>query len=187
MDLDNKEKEITASIKKGDETAFKELYLSFYKAVVFFINNYVQNSESAEDLAQETFFYLWENSDKLEPSKGCRSYILSIARSKALNHLRNTKYNQQYIICESSTQQENNSNPNYIDHALDPFLNKDLLTMVNTEITKLPEKQREVLILSRKKNYTNKEIAQILQISIKTVEYRLMTALRKIKKNIEAI
>lgn len=184
MNLNDLEKDLTVLIKKGDEKAFKELYLSFYKAVTYFINDCVQDSESAQDLTQETFFYLWENRTRLDPSKGCRSYILAIARSKALNYLRDTKYDQQYIY-SINQQQEQDLHLNNKDITIDTILNKDLLNRINIEIHKLPQKQKEVMILSRKKYLLNKEIAQILQISVKTVEYRLVTALRQIRQNIE--
>lgn len=187
MNLNDSEKDITILLKQGDENAFKEFYLSFYKAVLYFIRTYVQNANSAEDIAQETFFYLWENREKLDPMKGCRSYVLAIARSKALNHLRGTRYDRTYMDVAGGIQKEQDLNPLLFDSMLDSILNKDLLNRINIEITNLPDKQKEVMILSRKKYYSNKEIAQILQINLKTVEYRIMVALRKIKKNLEKI
>lgn len=176
MGLSGTDKNLALLIKDGDEEAFKELYLSFYKAVLFFITQYVPNSGAAEDLAQESFFYLWENRDRLEPSRGCRSYLLSIARSKALNYLRETRYNRKWI---DSVEMQYRS-----EELLEKICNKDLLIRINDVIEKLPDKQREVLILSRKKYFSNKEIAQKLQVSIKTVEYRIMTALRQVRQNL---
>lgn len=176
MGLNGTDKNLALLIKDGDEEAFKELYLSFYKAVLFFITQYVPNSCAAEDLAQESFFYLWENRARLEPGRGCRSYLLSIARSKALNYLRETRYNRKWI---DSVEIRYPS-----EELLEKICNKDLLIRINDVIEKLPDKQREVLILSRKRYFSNKEIAQKLQVSIKTVEYRIMKALRQVRQNL---
>ncbi len=70
-------------------------------------------------------------------------------------------------------------------HLFNRIENNNLLSIVYSEIDKLPQKQKDVVILSKMKHYTNKEIAQELGISVKTVEYRLMCALRKIRKIIE--
>ncbi|MEG1499434.1 MAG: RNA polymerase sigma-70 factor [Bacteroidales bacterium] len=184
--MNNKEKNLTALLKVGNEAAFKEFYLCFYKAVLYYVSHYIQNSESAKDIAQESFFYLWENRDKLDPSKGCKSYMLSIARSKALNYIRDTKYSISYVG-DDKVQMEFELHADLKDYTFNAIINKDLLKVINDEIAKLPQKQRDVIILSRKKYCSHKEIAQILQISVKAVEYRLMSALSKIKKNIENI
>lgn len=176
MGQNGTDKNLALLIKDGNEEAFKELYLSFYRAVLFFISQYVPDSGAAEDLAQESFFYLWENRCKLDPSKGCRSYLLSIARSKALNYLRKTRYDRR---CIDSVEMQYKS-----EELLERICNKDLLIRINAVIDRLPAKQREVFILSRKKYFSNKEIAQKLQVSIKTVEYRIMTALRQVRQNL---
>ncbi len=177
MELNDADKSLAFLLKSGDERAFKELYLSFYKAVLFFVNQYVKDLNIAEDLAQETFFYLWKNRSRLDPSKGCRSYLLSVARSKSLNYLRNIKYDKKYA---SVINRQNKQ-----DEVWNDIFNRDLLYKINNEINRLPDKQKEVMILSRKKYFSNKEIAQKLQVSIKTVEYRIMTALKQIRKNID--
>lgn len=179
MYLNNETNKSFASLlREGNEGAFKEFYLSFYKAVLYFIRQYVRNEEDCQDLVQETFFYFWKNRKKIDPTKDYRSYLLSIARSRALNYLREERYGRKHIESLSVRDYEIDTS----DTALDQILHKDLLGKINVEIGLLPEKQREVMILSRKKYFTNKEIAQKLRIDIKTVEYRLMIALKQIRK-----
>lgn len=165
-------------IKNSDKVAFKEIYLSFYNAVTYFISQYINNYEVSKDLAQEAFFLLWKNRERINHELGYKSYLLSIAKNLTLNFLRNQKNVSKF----NETLKTKSYNDDYLFNKIE---NTDILRRVFKEIENLPKKQKEVIILSRNNNLTNKQISIKLGISIKTVEYRLMVALRNIRENIK--
>ena len=184
--IDNQEYILAQKLIESDKGAFKEIYISFYNAVYYFISRYIDQQDVVKDLTQEAFFLLWQHRERLNPALGYKSYILSIAKNRVLNYLRSCSYHQKYkdATAKKSLQQQKE---NIIeDNIFNKIENHNLLNIVYEEINKLPQKQKDVVIMSKMKYHTNKEIAQELGISIKTVEYRLMCALRKIRKIIES-
>lgn len=182
---ENQEYILVQRLKEGEEAAFKEIYLSFYNAVYYFISKYLEDTDVIRDLTQEAFFLLWKNRDRLNQSIGYKSYLLSIAKNLMLNRIRSDKYGQKYKETLIKKAQETLLKNELEGHLFNRIENNNLLSIVYSEIDKLPQKQKDVVILSKMRHYTNKEIAQELGISVKTVEYRLMCALRKIRKIIE--
>ncbi len=182
---DSQEHNLTHKLKASDKAAFKEIYLSFYNAVYYFISRYIDNKETVQDLAQESFYLLWKHRERLNHELGYKSYLLSIAKNRILNYIRSDKYRQKYnetTIKKSIEQDKANITE---ENLFNRIQNHNLLNIVYEEIEKLPQKQKDVIILSKMKYLTNKEIAEKLGISVKTVEYRMMCALRQIRKIID--
>lgn len=174
---------ITKQVKESNKEAFKEMYLSFYRAVHYFISQYIEDPDTVKDLSQEAFYLLWKNRERLNETLGYKSYLLSIAKNLILNYNRSGKYNRNYV--NSVIDKHNRTKNHNEDLLFNRIENNNLLKIVYSEIDKLPQKQKDVVILSKMGHLTNKEIAAKLGISIKTVEYRIACALRKIRKIIE--
>jgi len=176
------ESQLLDKIKKGDEGAFKEVYYSFCKAVSYFISHYISDNDVVKDLTQDTFIALWNNRDKMDSSMGYKSYLLTVARNKSLNYIRSQQYARGY---SNSIEQRSRDivNQSLNDNSLDRLLQKDVLSQINNYINnKLPDKYKEVFLLSRKKYFSNEKIAEELNISVKAVEYRIMVTLRLLRK-----
>ena len=184
--LDQKEHILTQRIKNGEEEAFNEMYLSFYNAVVYFISKYIDSPDTVKDLSQEAFFLLWKHRGRLNESIGFKSYLLSIAKNLVHNHIRSNNYNRKYIEAVIKTSAESNASNELELSTMHAIEQRNLLHLINEEINKLPEKQREVFLMSRMQFKSNKEIAEALNISVKTVEYRIMKALREIRKILDS-
>ena len=180
--LDQKEHILTQRVKQGDSEAFKEMYLSFYNAVVYFISKYIDNPDTVKDLSQEAFYLLWKNRSRLDEAIGFKSYLLSIAKNLIHNHIRSNNYNRKYIETAIKVASENASSNELEVSTMKAIEQKNLLDLIHEEINHLPPKQKEVFQMSRMQFKSNKEIAQALNISVKTVEYRIMRALKQIRK-----
>lgn len=180
--LDQKEHILTQRVKQGDNEAFKEMYLSFYNAVVYFISKYIDNPDTVKDLSQEAFYLLWKNRTRLDETIGFKSYLLSIAKNLIHNHIRSNNYNRKYIETAIKAASETASSNELEVSTMKVIEQKNLLDLIHEEINHLPPKQKEVFLMSRMQFKSNKEIAQALNISIKTVEYRIMRALKQIRK-----
>lgn len=175
--MDAAERELTEKIKKGNVQAFKEAYLGFFKPVFTFILRYLEDQDAARDITQESFYSLWRSRESLLPEKGYKSYLLCIARNNAINWLRKEKlahkYEEECEILESVY--------------LDKLVEQDYWRQMTEFIDTLPHKHKEVFMLRNIYSLSNKEIAERLDINIKTVEYRMMVALRAIRKKIESL
>ncbi|MDD2594778.1 MAG: RNA polymerase sigma-70 factor [Bacteroidales bacterium] len=175
--IDQAEIELTKRIKEGDTEAFKKFYTVFFKPVFSFVRGYVFSGEDARDIAQESFFALWSSREKLYPEKGCKSYVLRIARNNSINYLRKKKISREFEDSCKALDSEYMQN----------MFENDYWRKVAEYVAQLPVKQQEVFLLKKKNQLTNKQIAQKLNINVKTVEYRMMVALRILRKKVESL
>ncbi len=154
---------------------FELLFKSNFKDLCFFAIQYVKDSDAAKDIVQEVFFSLWQKKDNIDLSKPVRSYLTSAVRNKCLNYIRDHKKFSDTLL-ESEDQ--------YIKSHYKPYdrlIEEELRKKIKSSIEELPVKCREVFVLSRYEQLKYLEIADRLQISIKTVETRMSKALRHLR------
>ncbi len=154
-------------------------YESFFKMHSKVFRNYIYykcgDMQQAEDIVQDTFIKLWKNCAKVA-YQNAKSYVYTVANNAFLNQVAHKKVVLQYQ--KQATKRETNISPEFI------LEEKEFLQKLNKAIADLTEKQRVVFLLSRidKKKYS--EIAEILDISIKTVEKRMSLALATLREKI---
>lgn len=159
-------------IREGNEEAFKSLFETYFTPLCRFIYLYLEDSEVAEELAMDIFIYLWENRESFQIQLSLKAYLFQAARNKCLNELRKKK---ETVSLDDAEVANINANASTLE-------TEELYRLIHEAILSLPEKCREVFVLSRQESLTNQEIAQKLNISVKTVEGQITTALKKIKK-----
>ena len=138
-----------------------------------FLNLYSHDPQIIEDVLQEVFLKLWENRDSVEVEH-VKTYLFHAAKNQILNYLRNEQ-NRHYLLERWFDQQiEDKHNKECFD--LEKFS-----SVLDMAINCLPEKCKEIFILSRKENLSYKQIAEVKGISIKTVENQMGIALKKIR------
>lgn len=158
-------------IRQGDELAFKNLFDKYFIPLCRFMNIYLQDKKEGEDLALDLFTYLWENRETIQIQISIKAYLFQSARNRCFNILRDKKTHMP--LDELEQHPEDN---------LHSTIELDELTeLINEAILSLPNKCRDTFIMSRKKNKSNKEIAEEMGISIKTVEGQITKALKRIK------
>ena len=160
-------------IKNGDEHAFRHLFDSYFVSLCRYINIYLDNYAETEELALDIFTYLWENREQVEIKLSFKAYLFQAARNRCLNALRDRKQTTPL----DQTLQETLQDRSY------PALEmEELNKLIQEAIGALPEKCREVFLKSRQENMPNQEIADTMNISVKTVEAQITKALKRIKK-----
>ena len=161
-------------IKNGNERALKELFNKYYTDLVQYGTFYVPSSD-VEEIVQDLFVFIWENCQTLVISSTLKGYLISSVKNKALNHIRSQKtYESKCLALYEKYRDMVYLEPNYMLWELRDELQKC--------INNMPEAQRETFKLSRFTPLTNKEIAEKLNVSEKTVEYRLSQALKFLKE-----
>ena len=159
-------------------SSFRQLYDCHFESLCHFLKYYTTNRVTIEEVVQEVFAKLWEDSKVLQ-IESVKTYLYTSARNRMLNYLRHEK--RRNTLLEQWVQYETEKNCGEECFDIDEFSER-----VQNAIDSLPEKCREIFELSKKKNFTYRQIAEKLNISVKTVEAQMGIALRKIRENLSA-
>ena len=171
------EREVVLRLIDGDEEAFCELYAAYKNRLLYFALKFVKSHEFAEDIFQDAFTVVWQTRRFINPEASFSSYLYTIVRNRILNQLRdmaNEDQLKEQILSQAidSTNETNNH-----------ILLNDLKEIIARALEQLTPRQREVFKMSRELQMSHKEIAEKLQIPVRTVEdhiYKTLTELRKV-------
>jgi RNA polymerase sigma-70 factor (ECF subfamily) len=163
-------------IRQGDQRAFQELFNAHYENLCFFAHRYLQDRDSTEDLVQEIFVKIWDKADQIDLKTKIRPYLYSSVRNACLNQIKHEKVKQEYASSKMSSFS--------FEHS-DSMEVMELEDRIAAAIESLPEKCREVFELSRFAGKKYAEIADELDISVKTVENQMGKALRVLRSELQ--
>lgn len=158
-----------------DSKTFEVIFKTYAKDIRSFLFFKTQDIQAAEDILQDVFVKLWNNCSNVSFDK-VKSYLYSIANNVFINQVKHLKVVQNYK--QHHKKESTNESPEFI------LLEKEFLEKLETTIVRLPEKQREVFLLSRIEKKKYKEIAVQLNISVKAVEKRMHQALVTMRQEI---
>lgn len=175
-------KKLVAEIKRGSNKAFENLFEELYEPLFHFAREYVIDIEVARNMVQDSFLVLLEKRKKLLDDSNLKSFLYKITRNNCINYLNRLKYEEKYR--RSVAKDYNDLQINY--YALkklnfDQFDYLELKEIIEQAIEQLPPQCKTVFNLSRFRELKNKEIAEELKISIKTVETHMSKALRVLR------
>jgi len=162
-------------IQADHEAAFKELYCRYWKHLYAFAFNRVRSREVAEEIVQDFLTNFWLNRHKLHIQTSFDGYIYTSIKNLVLNYFaREARKSQMLENIGASMSALDNSTEEVI-------MLHELRSVITREVSQLPVKCRSVFELSRLENKSNKEIAQTLGISEKTVEGHLSKAIKRLR------
>lgn len=162
-------------IAVGDEVAFEVLY-SRYRARVFAYVWRIIGDESADDLTQETFVRVWRARERFEATGSVVGYVVRIARRLALDELRRRQVRDRFKDASQHSTTALMASPE------GELVREQLVREVDSAISALPERMREVFSLKRDAGLSYQEIGDQLGISVKTVEVHMSKALRRLRE-----
>ena len=175
--LNQKQDDILARLQKNDESVLKELFDLHYLKVCGAIHRFIKDKNLVEDLAQEVFIRFWEKRHKINITSSIPAYLRRMAINEALAHIRkNKKYQEEELDTNLSFGTDRSGE----DH----YMHGELQLHVSKAINSLPPKCRTVFQLSRFEELTYREIAEKMEISIKTVENQMGKALKILRKEL---
>ncbi|MDR2283728.1 MAG: RNA polymerase sigma-70 factor [Sphingobacterium sp.] len=181
MECHEEEQILLTRVSVGDEKAFLMLYDKYWERLFVYAVNIVKDRNEAEDVVQEVFTKLWRVRESLLSVRNLNAYLITITRNQALKNIlgskRMTESIQSFIY--------------YVEHdypSLDKEYDaKELASLIEKHVDHLPEKMKEIFVLSRENGLSNKEIADSLNISEHTVKKQINNSLRRIRSSIRYI
>ncbi|WP_143310928.1 RNA polymerase sigma factor [Chitinophaga vietnamensis] len=162
-----------------DEAAYKELFLVFYKPLQQFANSFVRSNEMAEEIVSDTFIMVWERRHQLETISNLPVYLYVSTKNTALKYLLKQQKQVAITIDELSVELES---PYHNPEEL--MVTAEMLHRIQQAINGLPPKCKMIFKLIKEDGLKYKEIAEILNISVKTIDNQLAIALARIARTI---
>ncbi|SIQ76971.1 RNA polymerase sigma factor [Maribacter ulvicola] len=161
----------------GEEKAYILLLEKYHKQLNAYAVTLTHDQSIAQDIVQNVFLKTWKSRKKLNPEFSIRNFLYKCVYNEFLNSYQKNKsvvlLNQKYIEYSHEVAIE-----------MDDNMMSRMMEIVNREIKKLPPKCQKVFILSKKEGLTNSEIAEYLDVSIKTVEAQITKAFRILKNKL---
>ncbi len=156
---------------RRSERAFRELFENQYNNLEWYAFGFVRERETARDLVNEAFLQLWQRRETFPLERDPIPWLKTTIHNRALNHLRdNTKFHPDL---EAVLHQHNESSASF-----DPMEFLQLQHQIQMALEKMPQRVREIFLLSRNENLKYQQIADRLDISVKTVEVQMGKALK---------
>jgi len=136
------------------------------------LKRYLDSESTIEDVIQNVFFNIWQNRTTLEPRGTLKSYLFSAVRNQALTQLKSERKFDRITEELKDVEQEKERNANRL------FEIDELREAYQKAVAKLPKKRRHIFLMHRQENLTYKEISEVLNISVKTVETQMSRSLK---------
>ena len=161
------------AIKNGNEKAFDTLFRKYYPMLCAYGNKFVE-LEDAEECVQDAMLWLWENKDMLVIQSSLSNYLFSIVHHRAINRIKQQEVKSRVENYFYEEMQSLIDDTNF-------YLIEELTIRIQEAVETLPESYKEAFVMHRFKNMSYKEIAEILGVSPKTIDYRIQQALKQLR------
>jgi RNA polymerase sigma-70 factor (ECF subfamily) len=163
--------------RDNDQVAYRELFLLLHNPLKQFAYSILKSGEEAEELVSDVFMRIWTKKDQLSLIESPLLYFYSTARNLAINRL--TRQKRQAAL--SSNEWLVQMNSIYFDPE-QLMMTQEMVNQVKKSINELPVRCRLIFKLVKEDGLKHRETAELLNISVKTVEAQLAIALRRIAK-----
>lgn len=168
-------------------TQFRILFRKLYPPLIVYATKLL-GDEDVEDVVQDAFMELWKRIDMLEGEAHIKSFLFKTVYTRSLNVIKHRhvvhNYHQDYQALELKKLEFYEPGKNFVDIDMN---NHELKTQIEAAIETLPQKCRQVFMMSYLHDISNKEIASLLGISVRTVEVHLYKALRILRSKLDHI
>lgn len=168
--------ELLLMLKSNNELGIKCIYDKYWKRLYLSAFSIIREVGPCEDIVQDVLLQLWLKRAEVE-IHSLKSYLFTAVRYKVLSFIRSAGHRTVFIYPGELEQLAG------IEELKDRLYEHDIAGMLDNGIASLPERCKEVFVLSRKEFLTNREIAGRMGISIKTVEAQMTIALRQLRKS----
>ncbi len=164
-------------LRRGDESAFDAIFRTWYPSLVRAAEAIVRSRAVAEEIVQDVMLELWRRKETLADESSPHAYLFQSTRNRSLNHIRHERVERMGEPFATREQAIDAPAQSYV-------VEEEIQVALKHAIEILPDRCREVFELSRVHNLKYLEIAQVLGISVKTVEAQMGKALRVLREEL---
>lgn len=161
---------------RSDIERFERLFKEYYAPLCRYAYSIVRDADQAEEIVQEFFYSYWNNRNRLSIRISLKSYLFRSIRNRAVRFLQHKKVEEQY--------REQNRISTFFDSPEQIFNGNEMAELVEKTLEELPDRCRQVFLLNRVNGLKYKEIAELLKVSVKTVESDMGKALLAFRTNL---
>lgn len=173
------ERSLVLRLIEGEEDAFCELYAAYKNRLIYFAMRFLKSREYAEDIFQDAFTIVWYGRRFINPDASFSAYLYTIVRNRILNQLRDLSYQdklREQILSQAV---------NYTNETRDEIIANDLRQFISCALQQLTPRQREIFEMSREQQMSHREIAEVLGISVNTVQESISISLKTLRAYLE--
>ena len=173
------ERSLVLRLIEGEEDAFCELYAAYKNRLIYFAMRFLKSREYAEDIFQDAFAVVWQGRRFINPDASFSAYLYTIVRNRILNQLRDLSYQdklREQILSQAV---------NYTNETRDEIIANDLRQFISCALQQLTPRQREIFEMSREQQMSHREIAEVLGISVNTVQESISISLKTLRAYLE--
>ena len=171
------ERTLINKVKQGDIIAYETLFHNYYSYLCAFATKVILNPEAAEEIVQDFFVKLWENRTDITIDTSVKNYLFRSVKNRCLNHIKHEKVKLQHT--ENVLKNTQNHQTNH------QFYEVYLADEIERSIEELPAKRREIFRLSRQEGLKYREIAERMNLSVKTVEAQMGLAIKYLREKLK--
>lgn len=160
-------------IKGGDVKAFDTLFMRYYPLLCAYAKQFVDFADGQE-IVQDVMVWFWENSSMQVIESSPKNYLFKAVKNRCLTLINRNELKERVVNAMYENQQSHYEDPDF-------YVVEELIQNIETALARLPETYRQAFEMNRFQNLTYNEIAQQLNVSPKTVDYRIQQALKQLR------
>lgn len=169
--MENSESTVINLIKEGNAQAFEKIFREYFKSLHAYAYTFMKDDEQAEEIVQNVFCRIWEKRDQLKTDGSLKAYLYRSVHNESVNYLKHQKTRTAFQVHFSNGDQTSGE-------ASEKVMAAELDGQIQKALNELPLQCRVIFQLSRFENLKYKQIADQLNLSVKTVENQMGKALK---------
>jgi RNA polymerase sigma-70 factor (family 1) len=166
------DQEVFSAMQSGEIPAFEMLFKTFYQPLCRYATSFLKDPDDAEEIVQAAFIGFWEKRETISIDTSVKSYLYRAVRNSCLNELKHEQVKQRYIAGETVMGEKLSESADHL------AIHVELEDKIKAAIQRLPEQCRLIFTMSRFEELKYQEIADQLNLSVKTVENQMGKALK---------
>lgn len=176
--LTGSDSQILEAIKRDDNGAYEMVFREYYRPMTAYAFRFLNDLSDSESIVQDVFLRLWQKRMEIMIASSLQNYLFRSVKNQCINHIEHEKIKTGYQVMVIKNETDRSEYSEF-------FLEFGLKRKIETAIAALPEKRQEIFRLAREDGLKYREIADRLEISVKTVETQMTLALKQLRESLK--